>query len=156
MKWKHAVCLHLLFPPFWTILTHLRSGVGLYTNSGLNSRCLSQISRLESELEFQKKTLLGIRIRTVRQHPLRVVGNDLIFIGWSFGWDRKNQGPESQQTWHDKIPTCWRRPWAPSMGIFLQFGDVFIWVKYYRAERKTTDYQSIDDLENKQSNWFQM
>jgi hypothetical protein len=27
-------------------------------------------------------------------------------VEWTFGWDRKNRGPISQQVWHDKDPPC--------------------------------------------------
>jgi hypothetical protein len=44
-----------------------------------------------------------IRVRVDPPHPLCVARGDL--IRRSFGWDRKNRGPVSQQVWHDKDPS---------------------------------------------------
>jgi hypothetical protein len=44
-----------------------------------------------------------IRVRTDSPHPL--VCRKRRLMGWSFGWDRKNRGPVSQQVWHDKDPS---------------------------------------------------
>ena len=40
--------------------------------------------------------------------PMRVARGD--WLGRSFGWDRKNRGPMSQQVWHDKDPSLLKGP----------------------------------------------
>ena len=65
-----------------------------------------------------------IRVRIGSPHPLvcrkrRLIGDPwgsgLEYIkgdcmGRSFGWDRKNRGPVSQQVWHDKDPSLLKGP----------------------------------------------
>ena len=50
----------------------------------------------------------GYGLEQVPSIPLRVVRGN--WMGRSFGWDRKNQGPVSQQVWHDKYTSLLKGP----------------------------------------------
>jgi hypothetical protein len=71
----------------------------------------------------------------------RVVRGD--WMGRSFGRDRKNRGPVSQQVWHDKDPSLLESPERRPKILqhFTGNNDLSMWVKNSWAGCKTVNSQ---------------
>jgi hypothetical protein len=76
--------------------------------SKTNKFIFDRSAQMHSTLEVIFWHSVRIRVRIGPHHPLPVVRGD--WIGRSFGWDRKNRGPVSQQVWHDKDPSLLKGP----------------------------------------------
>jgi hypothetical protein len=53
-------------------------------------------------------TMTPVRIQVILNIPMCVVRG--VWIRRSFGWDRVNRGPVSQQVWHDQNPSLLKGP----------------------------------------------
>jgi hypothetical protein len=97
---------------------------------------VSLLSSNNSNMSFF--TLWGSASDNVLRITKRVVGG--YWMGRSFGWDRKNWDPVSQQVWHDKDPSLW------SAGHRPKFYSPSLWRDPYRTTPAVTQVLGFYDF----------
>jgi hypothetical protein len=89
------------------------------------------------QIFMSKNTPWGSGLEKILHIPSCVVRGD--WMGRSFGWDRKNWGPESQHVWHDKDPSLLKGPERRALAMVT---SPYKWTSSW-AGRKTVNNQSI-------------